>query len=49
MHPESMPFGFEWAGNLERPHGRFDFGDSCLIFHESESVCALSEFALKVS
>jgi hypothetical protein len=49
MDSESLQIDFEWACNLEQPHGRFNFGDSCLILDESASVCALSEFAFDVS
>ena len=49
MDPETVQIDFEWACNLEQPHGRFKFGDSCLILDESASVCALSEFAFDVS
>ena len=34
MDPESLQIDFEWACDLEQPHGRFNFGDSCLILDE---------------
>jgi hypothetical protein len=43
MDPESLQIDFEWACNLEQPHGRFNFGDSCLILDEPASVYTLSE------
>src|SRR6266511_2327192 len=49
MDSESLQIDFEWACNLEQPHGRFNFGDSCLILDESASVCALRAFAFDVS
>src|SRR5712671_273259 len=49
MAPESLQIDFEWACNLERPHGRFNFGDSCPILDEPASVCALSEVKFEVS
>jgi hypothetical protein len=49
MDSESLQIDFERACNLKQPHGRFNFGDSCLILDESASVCALSEFAFEVS
>ena len=49
MDPESLQIDLEWACNLEQPHGRFNFGDSCLILGKSGLVCALSEFAFEIS
>jgi hypothetical protein len=49
MDSESLQVDFEWACNLEQPHSRFNFDDSCLILDESASVYALSEFAFDVS
>jgi hypothetical protein len=31
MEPETVQIDFEWARNLEHPHGGFNFCESCLI------------------
>lgn len=49
MDPESVQVDFEWACNLEKPHGGFNFGESCLILAKTAPVGALGEFAFKVS
>ena len=49
MDPESLQIDFEWACNLEQPHGRFNFRDSCLILDQSGSVRALRKFAFEIS
>jgi hypothetical protein len=49
MDPETVEIGFEWARNLEQPHGRLNFGNSCLILHESGLVCALGKVAFELS
>jgi len=49
MDPESLQIDFEWARNLEQPHGRFNFSDSSLIFNESMPLRAPSEFTFEVS
>ena len=48
MDSESVQVYFEWACDLERPHGGFNFGDSCLILAESGHVGAMFEIAFEV-
>ena len=40
MDPETVQIDFERACNLEQSHGRFNFGDSCLILDESGLILA---------
>jgi len=49
MDPETVQIDFEWARNLERLHGGFNFSDSRLILEEAGPVCAPSEFAFEIS
>jgi hypothetical protein len=49
MDPESLQIDFEWACNLERSHGGFNFGESYLILDDAGPVCALIEFAFEIS
>ena len=49
MDPESLPIDFEWPGNPERPDGRFDCGDSRLIFRDSRVARALGQFGFELS
>ena len=44
-----MQIDFEWARNLEHPHGGFNFCESCLILAKPGAVGAVSEFAFKIS
>lgn len=48
MDLESLQIEFEWASNLEQPHGGFNFGELCLILDEAAPAGALSEFAFEV-
>src|SRR5262249_40645572 len=49
MDPETVQIDFEWARNLEHPHGGFNFCESCLILAKLGSVGAVSEVAFKIS
>jgi hypothetical protein len=49
MEPETVQIDFEWARNLEHPHGGFNFCESCLILAKPGPVGAVSEFAFKIS
>src|SRR5262249_14290066 len=49
MDPETVQIDFEWARNLERPHSRFNFCESCLILAKPGPLGAVSEFAFKIS
>ena len=49
MDPETVQIDFEWARNLERPHGGFNFCESCLILAKPGPVGTVSEFAFKIS
>jgi hypothetical protein len=49
MDPETVQIDFEWARNLERPHGGFNFRESCLILAKPGPVGTVSEFAFKIS
>jgi hypothetical protein len=49
MNPETVQIDFEWARNLEHPHGGFNFCESRLILAKPGPVGAMSEFAFKVS
>ena len=44
-----MQIDFEWARNLERPYGGFNFCESYLILAKPGPVGAVSEFAFKIS
>jgi hypothetical protein len=49
MYPQSLQIDFEWARDLEQPHGGVNFSDSCLILDASGPAGALSEFAFEIS
>ena len=49
MDPETVQIHFERARNLEHPHGRFNFCESCLILAKPGPAAAVSEFAFKIS
>jgi hypothetical protein len=49
MNPKTVQIDFEWARNLEHPHGGFNFCESCLILAKPGPVGAVSEFAFKIS
>jgi hypothetical protein len=49
MDPEALQIDFEWACNVQRPHGRFNFGDPRLIRDQSGSVRALNKLAFEIS
>jgi hypothetical protein len=49
MDPETVQIDFEWACNLEYPHGGFDFCQSRLILAKPGSVGAVGELAFKIS
>src|SRR5215472_4412542 len=49
MDPETVQIDFEWARNLEHPHGGFNFCESRLILAKPGPVGAVSEFAFKIS
>src|SRR6516165_3033185 len=49
MNPKTVQIDFEWARNLEHPHGGFNFCKSCLILAQPGPVGAVSEFAFKIS
>jgi len=38
MDLESLQIEFEWASNLEQPHGGFNFGELCLILDEAADI-----------
>src|SRR5262245_4208725 len=48
MNPKTVQIDFEWARNLEHPHGGFNFRESRLILAKPGPVGAVSEFAFKI-
>src|SRR5262249_58034317 len=48
MDPETVQIHFEWARNLEHPHGGFNSCESCLILAKPGPVGAVSVFAFKI-
>src|SRR5262245_42061827 len=48
MNPETLQIQFEWARNLEHPHGGFNYCESGLIIAKPGPVGAVSEFAFKI-